>query len=464
MSVDQRRILALTQNPGKPGPVFYVMSRDVRLQDNHALRAAQDAAIDSQQPLIVVFNLLPKTGVRTHEQFMFLLDGVEEVANKVKQLNIGFVLTQGNPTETLPRLLNEHDAGAVYFDLNPLRGPRAMQKAVAAKIEAPCFVVDTHNIIPLWVISDKEEFAAHTIRNKVHKNLAEWLVEPAQTEKHPISSDLFEADFAAARASVTAEKTGVEYRWKAGEDAATKELGAFLNDRLPNYAEDRNVPTRDQQSNLSPYLHYGNISALRVALNTIDHVNEEPLLFQKGKLTSYEGEPTLADSMNAFLEELIVRKELADNYCFYNPNYDDLAGAKDWGRKTLQDHEEDKRDYTYTQDEWEAANTHDEPWNAAQREMMRNGKMHGYMRMYWAKKILEWSASPTEALATAIYLNDKYSIDGGDPNGYTGIMWSIAGIHDRPWFEREVFGKIRYMNRGGLERRFNVEEYIKQWQ
>lgn len=184
---------------------------------------------------------------------------------------------------------------------------------------------------------------------------------------------------------------------------------------------------------------------------------------QKAKLASYEDEPTKADSINAFLEELIVRKELSDNYCFYNSNYASINGAKDWARETLEAHKDDEREYTYTQDELESAQTHDDAWNAAQNQMMKTGKMHGYMRMYWAKKILEWSKTPEHAIQAAVYLNDHYSIDGGDPNGYIGIMWSIAGVHDRAWTERPVYGKIRYMNANGLKRKFDVDEYVSMW-
>lgn len=170
--------------------------------------------------------------------------------------------------------------------------------------------------------------------------------------------------------------------------------------------------------------------------------------------------PKKIDGINALLEEMIVRKELADNFCFYNPHYDRLEGAKEWAQTTLNDHRNDPREFIYTKQQFEHAQTHDPAWNAAQLQLRSSGKIHGYMRMYWAKKILEWSETPEGAIATAIYLNDHYSIDGGDPNGYNGIMWSIAGVHDRPWTERDVFGKIRYMNYAGLKRKFDIQSYI----
>ena len=460
-----KRVLKLNSNSASGKSVLYVMSRDQRVNDNHALLEAQNYAIDANLELHVMFNVLESTGVRSQEHYQFMVAGLQEVERQLDELGIPFILTVGSPVKNVTRVADELDTKAVFFDLNPLRGPRAVQKKIATQSEAECYVVDSHNIIPLWVLSDKEEFAAHTIRNKVHKNLDEWLFEPAKLSKQAeTKQSTGSATWDQVQQIVdSAQPNGNSIPWKPGEAAAQAELKTFIESRLPNYAEERNVPTLDQQSNLSPYLHFGHISALRIALEVAQQIDEPILLLQRGKLASYEGEPTLANSVNAFLEELIVRKELADNFCFYNPSYDSIDGAKPWGRESVEAHEEDKREYTYTRDEWEQAQTHDEPWNAAQQEMMKTGKMHGYMRMYWAKKILEWSESPQEAIETAVYLNDKYSIDGGDPNGYTGIMWSIVGIHDRPWFEREVFGKIRYMNRGGLERRFDVNEYIRMW-
>jgi deoxyribodipyrimidine photo-lyase len=226
-----------------------------------------------------------------------------------------------------------------------------------------------------------------------------------------------------------------------GETAAKTILERFLMTRLANYSQDKNDPVLNATSSFSSYLHFGHLSAQRVALEILKNFPRDP-------------------GNDAFLEELIVRRELADNFCYYNAHYDSLEGLKPWARKTLDDHRSDPREYLYRADQFESAGTHELLWNAAQREMMKTGKMHGYMRMYWAKKILEWSRSPEEALQTALFLNDKYELDGRDPNGYTGCMWSIGGIHDRAWAERNVFGKIRYMNRNGCERKFDVRKYI----
>jgi deoxyribodipyrimidine photo-lyase len=204
----------------------------------------------------------------------------------------------------------------------------------------------------------------------------------------------------------------------------------------------RNDPTQNGQSQLSPYLHFGQLSAQRVALEVVGR-----------------NAPPAAEE--AFLEELIVRRELADNFCFYNASYDSFKGFPRWAQVTLHDHRKDPRAYSYTLKELENARTHDDLWNAAQTEMIVKGKMHGYLRMYWAKKILEWAENPEQALRTALYLNDKYELDGRDPNGYAGIAWSIGGVHDRPWKERGIFGKIRYMSYQGMNSKFNITGYIK---
>jgi len=215
-----------------------------------------------------------------------------------------------------------------------------------------------------------------------------------------------------------------------------------LSETLIGYNEDRNDPNRRGLSNLSPYFHFGHISPQRVALEIKD-----------SSLSN-------ADK-DVFLEEMIVRRELSDNFCEYESNYDSFEGFHPWAKNTLNEHREDKRDYLYPKEQFEQADTHDLLWNAAQNQMRLTGKMHGYMRMYWAKKILEWSPSPEIALQVAIDLNDKYELDGRDPNGYAGIAWSIGGVHDRAWFERPVYGKIRYMNFNGCKSKFNVQKYIE---
>lgn len=455
------RKLIIKNGQFKGDSVVYVMSRDQRVQDNHALLAAQELAITEKVPLYVLFVLQLKHS-RSREHYVFMLDGLKEVAADLQSHNISFIMRSGNATEAVTSIVKGVNCGALFFDFSPLRYARATIKQIAGKVNCPVTVVDTHNSIPLWVTSNKQEFAAHTIRRKVHQHLSKFLVAPAPIKQHPFSANqLDNMSFDKALAFIdTIPASGITISHKSGEKAARKHLEKFLEKDLDQYALLRNDIVNDHQSGLSPYLHFGQISSLRVAIETMAQVKQPPLLFEMNKLAQGSGVTSAIDGMNALLEEMIVRKELSDNFCFYNENYDSIEGAPAWAIDSLKSHLADPREHVYELGDWEACKTHDDIWNAAQMEMMKTGKMHGYLRMYWAKKILEWSTSPAAAIKTAVYLNDKYSIDGGDPNGYVGILWSIAGLHDRPWFERTVFGKIRFMNAAGLRRKYDVDKYI----
>jgi deoxyribodipyrimidine photo-lyase len=233
-----------------------------------------------------------------------------------------------------------------------------------------------------------------------------------------------------------------------GEKAAKEKLRSFLENKVKDYDELGNDPNQDVLSDMSPYLHFGQISSQYILHEAREH-----------KVMN----PSTELAVDKFIEELVVRRELTDNYCNYNQNYDNFKGFKDWAKKTLNDHRDDDREYLYTYKQFEKAETHDELWNAAQIQMLREGKMHGYMRMYWCKKILEWTKTPEQAQQIALKLNDTYELDGRDPNGYVGVAWSIGGVHDRAWAEREVYGKIRYMNYNGCKRKFDIKSYSEKY-
>ncbi len=438
------RLRPLQERPFQGGPVVYWLSRDQRAQDNWALLFAQQLALDHQAPLAVVFNLVPQFLGAAHRQYDFMLRGLQETAQVLAQHRIPFFLLQGEPQESLPAFLAELGAGALVCDFDPLRLKRQWQEQVREQISIPFWQVDAHNIVPCWLASPKQEFGAYTLRPKIHRLLPDFLTDPPLLREHPVAwpGGTPVLDWGSLLAGIGADRRVKPVSWcRPGAAAAWDCLQTFLTQKLPRYHLDRNDPTVPGVSDLSPYLHFGQIAPQRVAWEV--RRAEAP-----------------EEAKQAFLEELIVRRELADNFCYYNPDYDQVRGFPEWARKTLDQHRQDRRDYLYTVEEWEAARTHDDLWNAAQLEMVRRGKMHGYLRMYWAKKILEWSATPEEALATAIYLNDRYELDGRDPNGYVGVAWSIGGVHDRPWGERPVFGKIRYMSRAGCQRKFQVSHYI----
>jgi len=442
--MNQNRVRMRKESPARPGPVVYWMSRDQRVADNWALLFAQELALQRKDPLIVAFCLVPTFLGATMRQYRFMLDGLQEVKKQLAEKNIPFYVLSGSPEEELSAFLVRFGVGAVVTDFDPLRIKRVWKRAVADAIQIPFHEVDTHNIVPCWFASLKQEYAAYTFRPKIHRALPQFSDEFPLLQKHPVSwtQQATPVNWETMEKTLCVDESVSAVGWLAsGETAARRQLDDFLANKLARYEEHRNDPNRDGQSNLSPYLHFGQLSAQRVALEV-----EKAKAGRRAK--------------DAFLEELIVRRELSDNFCFYQKRYDTLDGVPNWARQTLDKHRKDARQYTYSLDEFEQAQTHDNLWNAAQKEMVQRGKMHGYMRMYWAKKILEWTESPEQALHTAQYLNDRYELDGRDPNGYVGILWSIGAVHDRPWPERPIFGKVRYMGAKGLASKFDTKAYL----
>ena len=444
LSVDTRRIQILKNIKYHGGVIAYWMQRDKRSVDNWALLYAQEISQKNNSPLHVCFSLngnFPSSNIR---QYGFMLKGLKETAKKLKERNIGFSLIRGDAVYSIQEFIEKNNIGFLITDFSPLRVYKKRTQKVAQAINIPCHIVDANNIIPVWEISQKQEYAAHTIRPKVHKKLDEFLTNFHPLLKQDYSSNIKSWDFdhSAIIDQISIDKTVNEVDWiHPGEESALRSFNLFKNQKIEGYDLNRNDPNSDSLSQLSPFIHFGQISTQRIAFEI--------------KKSSY------FKSNDAFIEQLIVRKELAENFCNYNHNYDSFLGFSDWAKKTLNEHRKDKREFIYDLDAFENRETHDELWNAAQNQMISTGKMHGYLRMYWAKKILEWSVNPETAFNIAIELNDKYELDGRDPRGYTGIAWSIGGIHDRPWFEREVFGKIRYMNYNGCKRKFDVNRYIE---
>ncbi|HRZ39777.1 MAG TPA: deoxyribodipyrimidine photo-lyase [Candidatus Omnitrophota bacterium] len=441
--VNAKRIKSFHDIPPSEGPVVYWMSRDQRLNDNWALLYAQDKALALRQPLEVVFVLEPSFLGATWRQYYFMLEGLKELELSLQAKNISFQLILGG-TAGLRDFLCKRKAGFLITDFDPLRFKQQRLKTVLNSVKIFTHCVDAHNIVPCWEASEKLEFGAYTIRPKIHRKLDQFLEKFPRIKKHPFGKAGKPVDWKKAENSLTIDRSVTPIKnFPPGESSALKILNAFLSKRLPAYHDSRNDPCLDGQSGLSPYLHFGQISAQRVAFEA-------------------QASDARQASKDAFLEELIVRRELSDNFCFYNPNYDHVEGFPAWAKKTLEEHRRDRREFVYSPDQFEQAQTHDPLWNACQTEMLKSGKMHGYMRMYWAKKILEWSSSPETALSIAIDLNDRYELDGRDPNGYAGIAWAIGGVHDRAWGERAVFGKIRYMNDNGCRRKFDTAAYIAQ--
>jgi deoxyribodipyrimidine photo-lyase len=441
--IQNERVRRLNRKSTAPGDyVLYWMQSAQRVEYNHALEYAIQQANQRDKPLVVFFGLTDEYPDANERHYYFLLQGLREVADDLEKRGIGFVVQHVSPEAGVVSLAQR--AGMVIADDGYTTIQRQWRHYVARNISCPLIQVETNVVVPVETVSRKEEYAARTIRPKIHKHLNTFLV-PLKKRKLKKSSldlrfpcfDIRDTDIAIAKMNIDHSVSRVD-TFKGGTGQAKKRLRKFIRQKLDYYAEGRNDPNADCVSHMSPYLHFGQISPLYIALQIRD-----------------------ADSpgKEAYLEELIVRRELAINFVRYNRKYHTFASLPNWARINFKAHGKDKREYIYSLEELETAHTHDPYWNAAQMEMVHTGKMHGYMRMYWGKKILQWTRSVQQAYKIAVYLNDKYELDGRDPNGYAGVAWCF-GKHDRPWTRRSIFGSVRYMNAQGLQRKFDADAYV----
>jgi deoxyribodipyrimidine photo-lyase len=429
--------------------VVYWMQRAQRAIDNPALEIAIAAANAIGKPVVVYFGLVAGVRGANLRHYQFLVEGLRDVAEDLAERGIAFVLRK-SPQQDFERFCDEVRPALVIGDENPLRAAERTKRRIAARLRVPFWTVDADVIVPSHLFQ-REHYAARTIRPRIHAHLPAFL--------HPVRRHVPRHAWTKRRRLQTLHpdprlldgfpidrSVSPVATYRGGSHAARRMLRRFVAERLPGYAQNRNHPERDGTSQLSPYLHFGHIGPQTVALAVRDADAPEP-------------------DRDAFLEELVVRRELAVNFVRYNQAYDRLCSAEPWALRTLAAHRTDARVHRYTPRQLEQAETHDELWNAAQRQMVCTGWMHGYLRMYWAKKILEWSASPGEAYQTAVTLNDRYELDGRDPNGYAGIAWAIAGKHDRAWGpERPIYGTVRYMSQASTSRKFDSATYVKRMQ
>jgi deoxyribodipyrimidine photo-lyase len=442
--VQRERIKPLSgTRPAAGRFVAYWMQASQRAECNHALEYAIDRANELRKPLIVFFGLTEKYPEANERHYRFMLEGLKEVREALDSRGIGMVIRHISPEKGI--LAFAKDASLVVVDRDYLRLPREWRRRAADRMRCPLVQVETNVIVPIEEVSGKEEYAAATIRPKILKRLERFLVplprRAPQLDSRGIdlpSFDVADTDKALLKLGVDRSAGGVTVI-RGGTSEAKRRLRAFIKKKLDRYPDLRNDPGEDCLSGMSPYLHFGQISPLHIALEI-----------------SKSGSRSAAP----YLEELVVRRELSMNFVYYNDRYDSFDGLPNWAKKTLLEHAKDHREYVYNLEELERASTHDPCWNAAQDEMRLTGKMHGYMRMYWGKKIIEWSRTPQEAFETALRLNNKYELDGRDANGFTGVAWCF-GKHDRPWRTRSVFGAVRYMNENGLRRKFDVDRYIE---
>lgn len=457
------------------GSILVALGRDYRAYDNDAILYGIECAKAHKVPLIVSVCIWPKHVGATHRFYDVHIRGLMEMEKTLRVYNIPMMIVYGKEHEALLPYIKNNDIGMLITDILPLRFAKSSKKILIETIDIPFHIIDAHNVIPAHILSEKQEWAAHTIRRKVYAHLPFFLEDYDMLSK--ITSHALDVYTAIDWNSVWKEIKERKYMredilpvsdFTGGEKEARKVLRHFLENKIIAYDEMRNHINVDGQSNLSPYITHGHISRRRIVQEVIAHtgVAIEKLFKEKDEDKNKDKKmPTtdLVSNAAVFLEELVVRAELAENFCTYNPIYDRVEGFPKWAEATLAKASTDTRQYIYTKKQFEKGETHDALWNAAQMQMIQTGKMHGYMRMYWAKKILEWSATAEDALATAIYLNDSYQLDGRDPNGYVGCAWSIGGVHDRAWFPRPIFGTIRYMAESGVAKRGKVKDYIHIW-
>ncbi|UJZ89069.1 DNA photolyase [Erannis ankeraria nucleopolyhedrovirus] len=421
---DSRRIRVLSSmcqsvNDNKlDGGIVYWMSRDSRVQDNWAMIYAQELANAHNLPLYVIF-CLPKRFLNASlRQFHFLIEGLKLIHEECKQLNITFVVLNGSGDEILVDWVKKYNIAGIVCDFNPLRIVRRWTARVKTQLPPDVYFVqvDAHNIVPCWVASDKQESSADSMRSKLKTNMKTFLKPFPLVIKHSIDSKARidpatcdKIDWNDLLESRDADKSVGPVTWaQAGYTNACVALAEFIDNNLWHYKETRNDVNADSQSNMSPWYHFGHISVQRVVWYLII-----------AKMKHFES------NVESYIEECFVRRELADNFCYYNINYDRFDNAPN-------NLHLNKKQHCYNRKELDNAKTHDKLWNDAQTQLKGQGRMHGHVRMYWAKKISEWSISPTAALINAIHFNDKYSLDGCDPNGYAGCLWSICGTTIEP--------------------------------
>src|SRR5215203_5070336 len=445
--IQRERVQNLNEADVRKGDyVLYWMQSSQRAEQNHALEYAVQRANELDQRLLVVFGLTDDYPEANLRHYTFMLEGLKDVQEALQKRGIKLAVREGSPEEVA--LDAGKHASLVITDRGYMRPQKKWREKVAS--EAGCLVtqVESDVVVPVELASEKRETAARTLRPKIQEYLDDFLIRltPTMISKQSLNMkaeglDLSDIEKVLDGMDLDRSVGALSHLYRGGTSEAKQVFRRFLREGFDDYVEHRNQPQTEDVSHMSKYLHFGHISPIWLALAAREASTKD-------------------DNIESFVEELVVRRELSMNFVFYNKDYDSYSNLPDWARKTLEEHKDDARENTYTRKQLESAGTHDEYWNAAMKEMVHTGYMHNYMRMYWGKKILEWSNTPEHAYRTTLYLNNKYFLDGRDPNSFANVAW-VFGQHDRGWTEREVYGKVRYMSAGGLERKTKPDEYVE---
>ncbi len=432
--------------------VMYWMQIFKRTHDNHALKFAIEKANELDLPLLVYEGLkfyYPWASDRIHT---FILEGVEEKRKAFEKLGITYIFylqkDDDSPKQTVKKIAE--DAALIVTDNFPCFIIPEHNQAIVEKADIPVYAVDSNGIIPMSKF-EKENYGAYTIRPKINKILDDYFVPfeevKIKNKKTDIKVDCPDTEVNSKNIAKLVSECDIDHDVKpspiyhGGAKNGRKRLEKFIKKILPNYHKTRSNPEIDGSSRLSSYLHFGFLSSLEIALAVRE--SDAP-----------------DEAKDEFLEELIVRRELAYNFTYFNKSYDSLDSLPDWVQKTMREHVDDERPEVFTLEELENCETYDELWNATQREMNETGEVHNYVRMLWGKLVIQWTKNYEEAFQILEHLNNKYCLDGRNPNSYAGILWCF-GKHDRAWKEREIFGKLRYMTSNSTGKKFDKQKYIE---
>ena len=453
MPVETERISKLNEANDRPEAeyVLYWAQMNRRVDANHGLLYAIELANRYNLPVLYYEGLTCTYEYANDRLHTFVLEGVPETAKRLKKAGIGYVFylrrKKADRNDVLYELARK--AAAVVTDDYPTFIARQHNRSVPKKLSISYYVVDSSCVVPMTQITTRQ-YGAYTIRPRIQKQLQTYLREPdAIKPKRKFAGEPpnFHTAVDASKVRELVASCEIDHSvnpslsFTGGRLRAEKLLEYFLENNLRRYGKDRNQPVEHATSHMSPYLHFGQISSLEIALAARTYAEKHKLM---------------ADD---YLEELIVRRELSFNYTRFVEDPGDLGNLPEWCQKTMEKHARDKREVLYSREQLIQAQTEDRLWNATQKEMVLRGKIHGYYRMYWGKKIIEWSKHYQDAADLMIDIHGHYALDGRDPNTFTNILWCF-GLHDRAWGERPVFGKLRYLSLQGLERKTDTDGYI----